>query len=214
MQDSMIFYKSFADAIDVLPLECQLDAYKAIVRYAFTEEEQAVTGMAKVAYLMAKPQIDANIKRKTNGLKGGRPTKSKGSDNKKPTVKKTKTIGYENTEPNVNGNDNENDNVNDNANDNDNVNAKEKKHTYGEYKHVKLTDRELERLYNDYGEQETHDAIKHLDEYLQMNKSKKYSDHNLVLRNWVFDAVQEKKQKKQYSAQSQPQSLVDKWMNA
>ena len=81
MQDSMIFYKSFADAIDVLPLECQLDAYKAIVRYAFTEEEQVVTGMAKVAYLMAKPQIDANIKRKTNGLKGGRPTKSKGSEN-------------------------------------------------------------------------------------------------------------------------------------
>ena len=43
----------------------------------------------------------------------------------------------------------------------------DKKHIYGEYRHVRLTDSEYERLVNDYGEIETHDAIRFLDEYKQ-----------------------------------------------
>ena len=67
---------------------------------------------------------------------------------------------------------------------------KETKHKHGEYKHVLLTDKELEKLVADYGDAETQDAIKYLDEYIEM-KGVSYKNHNLVLRKWVFDAVKE-----------------------
>lgn len=65
------------------------------------------------------------------------------------------------------------------------------KHKYGEYKNILLTDKELERLKKDYGEQETLDAIEYLSNWGQMKNKKfrEYSDHNLVLRKWVFDAI-------------------------
>lgn len=68
----------------------------------------------------------------------------------------------------------------------------EEKHRYGEYQHVLLTDRQFEKLVNDYGEFEVHSAIKFLDEYIQM-KGYKAKDHNLALRKWVFKAVEEEK---------------------
>lgn len=70
------------------------------------------------------------------------------------------------------------------------------KHKYGEYQHILLKDSELQKLNDDYGELETKEAIKFLDEYIEM-KGTKYKSHNLALRKWVFDAVKEKKNKKQ-----------------
>lgn len=70
----------------------------------------------------------------------------------------------------------------------------EPKHKYGEYQHVLLTDTDRERLVNDYGEDETHEAIKYLDEYIETS-GKKYKNHYLVMRKWVFDAVKEHKKK-------------------
>lgn len=75
------------------------------------------------------------------------------------------------------------------------------KHKYGEYQHVLLKDQELEKLKLDYGELETEEAIKFLDEYIEM-KGYKSKNHNLVLRRWVFDAVKERKQKKSYGKKS------------
>lgn len=69
------------------------------------------------------------------------------------------------------------------------------KHKHGEYQHVLLTDDEVNRLMDEYGEAETTSAIKYLDEYIEMN-GRKYKNHNLVLRKWVFDAVKEKQKKK------------------
>ena len=72
---------------------------------------------------------------------------------------------------------------------------KEPKHHYGEYNHVMLTDRQYNKLCDDYGDIETGEAIKYLDEYIQM-KGYKAVDHNLVMRKWVFDAVSRDKQKR------------------
>ncbi len=77
----------------------------------------------------------------------------------------------------------------------DNKKQTEEKHHYGEYKHVLLTEKQLDKLFVDYGEIETNEAIKFLDEYIQM-KGYKAKDHNLALRKWVFDAVDEDKRKK------------------
>lgn len=73
-------------------------------------------------------------------------------------------------------------------------NSKTEKHRHGEYGHVLLTDSQLDKLFTDYGESNTQDAIKFLDEYIQM-KGYKAKDHNLALRKWVFRAVEEEKQR-------------------
>ena len=62
------------------------------------------------------------------------------------------------------------------------------KHKYGEYKHVLLTDREKEKLVNEYGELETEKAITYLDESIEM-KGYKYKSHYLAMKKWVFDAI-------------------------
>lgn len=79
---------------------------------------------------------------------------------------------------------------------------KDIKDIYGEYQHVMLTEAERDRLFNDYGEAETLEAIKYLDEYLESHqkKIKEYTNHNLVLRNWVFNAVKERKQREERSS--------------
>ena len=68
------------------------------------------------------------------------------------------------------------------------VKTRKTKHKYGEYKHVLLTDDELDKLYRDYGEYQTQEAIKYLDEAIEM-KGYKYKSHYLAMRKWVFDAV-------------------------
>lgn len=86
---------------------------------------------------------------------------------------------------------------------------KEVKNIYGEYRHVRLTEKERDRLFNDYGESETLEAIKFLDEYKE-RKGYKCKNDNLTLRKWVFDAIKEDRTKNK----PEPRSLADEWLNA
>ena len=63
---------------------------------------------------------------------------------------------------------------------------KEKKHKYGEYQNVLLTDTELEKLKNEYSNYE--ELIKYLDESIEM-KGYKYKSHYLAIKKWVVEAV-------------------------
>lgn len=98
-----------------------------------------------------------------------------------------------------------------NNNSNNNVSSNNKgkcqKHKYGDYNNVLLSDEELGKLKNEYGEEKTASAIKYLSEYIEM-KGPKYKSHYLVLRKWVFEAVEEKAVKSKKSAQ--PKSMWDK----
>lgn len=71
---------------------------------------------------------------------------------------------------------------------------KTEKHRHGEYGHVLLTVKQFDKLVSDYGESKTQDAIKFLDEYIEM-KGYKAKNHNLAMRKWVFDAVERDKKK-------------------
>lgn len=103
MRDSVVFYRSFYEAIKRLPEKEQAESFRAIMEYALNDKEPEEDGVAMAIYLMAKPQIDANNKRYQNGTKGGRTiTKEKPSNNQ--TITKH--------EPNVNVNENDNVNVN------------------------------------------------------------------------------------------------------
>ena len=84
-----------------------------------------------------------------------------------------------------------------------------KRNIYGEYKHVLLTKDQFEKLVSDFGEKETLDAIKFLDEYIEM-KGYKAKNHNLALRKWVFDAVRKEKAKTQSTPK--PQNKFEKGM--
>lgn len=88
-------------------------------------------------------------------------------------------------------------------------NEKNVKNIYGEYKHVRLTTSEFEKLNADYGETRTQEAITYLDEYIEM-KGYKAKSHNLAIRKWVFDAVDRTKtktstKKNQFTSMSQTQ---------
>ncbi len=82
-----------------------------------------------------------------------------------------------------------------------NQKKKPEKHKYGEYQHVLLADKERDTLFNDYGEAETLQAIKYLDEYIEM-KGYKAKNHYLAMRKWVFDAVKEQERKKERQGNS------------
>lgn len=65
------------------------------------------------------------------------------------------------------------------------------KHKYGEYKHVLLSDEDIEKLKKEYGDVITSKSITFLDEYIEM-KGYKAKNHYLAIRKWVVDAVKER----------------------
>lgn len=98
MRDSVVFYRSFYDAVKNLPPEEFKKSVQAIMEYGLNEIEPETTGIERTVFLLTKPQIDANNRRYQNGSKGGKP---------KANQEKTKLEPKENqavtkTEPNNN----------------------------------------------------------------------------------------------------------------
>lgn len=73
MRDSFVFYKSWADSIEMLPKTQQLDMYKSIINYALKGNPPELSGTANIIFELVKPLLDANNKRYKNGCTGGRP---------------------------------------------------------------------------------------------------------------------------------------------
>lgn len=87
---------------------------------------------------------------------------------------------------------------------------KDVKHRYGEYNHVFLTDAERDRLFNEFGEANTLEAIRYLDEYIEM-KGYKSKSHNLAIRKWVLRAVEEEKRR---NKSNDPFADITSWVNS
>ena len=135
MNDSFVFYRSFAEAIENLPAE----QYKAIMvapsHYALDgEEPDSSDPIVKAMLTLMRPQIDANNRRREAGCKGGKQTKATPKQTEASTKqteasakqseangKQTKATPKQ-TEANVNVNVNVNANANENVNANANVN--------------------------------------------------------------------------------------------
>lgn len=93
MRDSVVFYRSFFEAIEDLPAEDFKQAVMGFLSYALDDVEPEVSGAAKTFFKMAKPLIDTNNKKYQNGKKGGRSkTKQEANENQDETK----------TEPNKN----------------------------------------------------------------------------------------------------------------
>lgn len=139
--------------------------------------------------------------RYNNGYKGGRPkTKTKPNNNH---MDNHKVINMDNHI----GNDNDNDNI---------------YNTYGNYKRIRLTNKEYNKLIEDYSKDIIDKQIILLDEYIQSNNNKnKYTDFNLVLRkslreNWFKNKIADKlptwfgkEQKKEEMSEEEIKELKD-----
>jgi DnaD/phage-associated family protein len=113
MRDSIVFYRSFYEAIKEIPMEEQGIVYNAIYGYALDGIFPELKGVAKAIFLLVKPQIDANNSKYENGKKGGRtktepnPNQSETKDEPNPNQSETKDEPNENVNVNVNVNVNE-----------------------------------------------------------------------------------------------------------
>lgn len=119
MRDHFVFYRSFYEAIREFEGDTQLEILLNLIDYALNGVEPKNTGAAKAAFILMRPQIDANNKKYENGKKGGEHGKKGGrpiNKNPKETPKKPQQNPKET--PNVNVNVNDNDNVNENENEN------------------------------------------------------------------------------------------------
>jgi len=68
-KDSLIFYRSFFEAINDLPDKNQLIIYKAISDYALNFEEPQLTGLSKAIFTLIKPYLDGTFKSNEKGDK-------------------------------------------------------------------------------------------------------------------------------------------------
>ena len=124
MRDSMVFYRSFYEALRDLDNNTKAILYDAIFDYGLNFKEPELTGIAKTVFTLIRPQLDANIRKFDNGSKGGRPQKEEPKDNLSETKEEPKQNQSESkAEANVNANANANGNGNSNENFNQKVKA-------------------------------------------------------------------------------------------
>jgi len=82
---SFIFYASFHEATKELNDAEYGALMRAINEYALNAVMPELKGVLKMAFLLIKPQIDANMERRENGKNGGRPKKETPKDMPKTT---------------------------------------------------------------------------------------------------------------------------------
>lgn len=109
-RDSFIFYRSFFEAINDMPVKHQLKVYKAICSKSLNFAEVELKGISNTIFTLIKPQLEANNRRFINGskgaehgIKGGRPVT--------PTETPKEPLANPKKTPNSNVNDNVNVNV-------------------------------------------------------------------------------------------------------
>ena len=134
-ENSFVFYRSFCDVVNLIPDEAmRCRAYTAICEYGFYGVEPAEDEdvLVRMVFTQAKPQIDANNKRRESASAGGIAKKKKMDEQKKAnavamecheSAEGVPNMCREdaNSVPNVNVNENTNANANQNVNDNGNV---------------------------------------------------------------------------------------------
>lgn len=113
MRDTIVFYRSFYEAIKNIPETEQLKLYNALFEYSFNGIIPDIEdGIAKGMFILMKPNIDSANARYTasveNGKRGGRPKKE---TQQKPNQNPEETQQKLNQNLNVDVDDNVDDNV-------------------------------------------------------------------------------------------------------
>lgn len=80
MTDSIVFYRSYYDAVKNLPPEQFKTCITALLEYAFNDDDTTADATAEMYLTLTKPLVDANKARRRNGKKGGRKPKENFDD--------------------------------------------------------------------------------------------------------------------------------------
>ena len=91
-EEAFVFYRSFFEAMEGLADADKLALYDAISRMGLYGEQPELPLEAKRLFVLILPQLKANRKKRAEGRKGGRFSKTNGSSEKE-------TSGSENAEP-------------------------------------------------------------------------------------------------------------------
>ena len=75
-RNSFVFYDSFYRAMDYLTEEEKIEYIEAICNYSLYDIRIDMSPKIAGMFELVKAQIDANIKKRENGKKGGRPPNS------------------------------------------------------------------------------------------------------------------------------------------
>jgi hypothetical protein len=189
MRESIVFYRSFYEAIKELSAEEFRNAVMAIMEYGLNDSEIDTSGVAKAILIMAKPQIDKNNKRYENGLRGGTKPKQNQNETKlESNSNQTRTK----LEPNSNQSGTKaepkrtNPEPNDNVNDNDNVNVNDIKES--EEKKPRFYPPTLEELKNYIADNKYNVDPERFIDYYTANGwtvgKNRMKDWKAAVRNW------------------------------
>ena len=85
-------------------------------------------------------------------------------------------------------------NINNNNKTSKKKTTKEPRHKYGEFKNVLLSDKDLEKLKAEYGEELVEKYIQKMDEWIELN-GRRYKNYYLALRQWMNKEVSKKQEK-------------------
>ena len=84
-------------------------------------------------------------------------------------------------------------NINNNNKTSKKKTTKEVRHKYGEFKNILLSDKDLEKLKAEYGEELVEKYIKKMDEWIELN-GRRYKNYYLALRQWMNKEVSKKQE--------------------
>lgn len=187
--------KGFLLLYDWLPALKQLPDDKAMeFLYALIDRQREGTPLpvfdTEIANTFAQ-MIEPSIIRRLDGAKGGRKAKENAS---KDTTPHTTVVPTPHTALPSRAEQSKEKQSKEKQSESDTPPRPPKppKKKYGEYKNVRLTDREYSKLCNDHPNAD--EAIEFLSEYIE-RKGYKAKSHYLTLKKWVFKALKEQEQK-------------------
>ena len=163
----MVFYRSFYEALKDLPDSERLQVYDAIFSYGLDQKDAQMTGITSVIWKLIKPNIDANLRRYENGLKGAK-AKQKQS---KPKAKGKQTGSKPKANVDVDVDKDEDKDVNEN------------KDIYTKFAHLKISVTENKKLIElGYTQDEIIQVYRAIENYA---KNKNYKSLYLTAINWL-----------------------------
>ena len=124
------FYRSYYEAISLLPADDQLTVYKAIMEYSLNgtiPDTEDMSLCARLLIMAFMPNLEANNRRYANGVKGGRGHKADttSNDQEQPTTEAAPNQAESKAKPSVNQTESKaGANENDKGNADDDVDAK------------------------------------------------------------------------------------------
>lgn len=198
-RESMVFYKSFFEAIEDLPGEEFKKCASAILNYGLNGILPETTGFEKAIMTLVKPQIDKNNQRWMSAKKSH---SAKSAPDKKDSGQK-EVQEVHNKEPLKSDEPIQNlqkDRLpQDSAGETQTLSEYEKAfpelevEKLGEYKNVLLTPGEIEVLKDELGMDRYRDSVRFLSKYMKRKPDYKSGCHFEDLRGWVQDAVDKQK---------------------